>query len=489
MSFTSATFLIVFFPVSLLIYYVMRDKYKNMFLLVLSCAFYLWVGVRFFVIVLLLATTAYLAGIWMEKTQSERAKTRIVVLASTISILVLFYYKYLFNLLEFLSQNVRFAESGLAFNWKSPLLPLGVSFYTFSILSYVLDVYWGKCKAQHNILNLYLYVLFFPKVIQGPIMRYGDFEPQLHTRIMDLAAVDSGIRRFIIGMFKKVVIADQLQSIVAYTFGNIAHIGTIPAWIGIFSYLIQLYYDFSGYSDMAIGLAQMFGFKMPENFNHPYVSETVAEYWRRWHSSLGEWFRDYCYMPVFRFFNGKASLRKKILYCDLLALLFTWILTGIWHGSGLRFFLYGLWWFMFIAIERIRDNHKKKMRKLKKLAKQPDTVREKICNHCVTAVAIIIGQVIFRADTMQIAMSYLQRMFSWDTRDGYLYIAQLTNSVIFALVIGTIFAFPIAEMIKKRIWKYPVARLGYRIILVMVFFVSFAYSVSAGYSPFLYQVF
>lgn len=494
MSFTSAVFLIIFFPVCILFSYLMKKEYRNIFLCICSMLFYFWCGLKFLILILVSATFAYLFGILIEKASNLTVKRLILVTALLYNIGVLFLYKYLFDLFpDFLSIWASFTHRDAAMI-QSPVLPLGISFYTFSILSYILDVYWEKCSAQRNILNVYLYILFFPKVVQGPIMRYSDFETQLHDKEVNIEKLNLGFERFIKGMFKKVMIADQLQPLVTYSFNNIRYVGTIPAWIGIFAYLFQLYYDFSGYSDMAIGLGYMVGFKLPENFNHPYMSKSASEFWRRWHSSLGEWFRDYVYMPCFRTIMEIGWIdkikKKKMLFCDLMALLFTWILTGIWHGSGKKFLVWGLWWFTFIAFERLRDEHRKKVRKAKKLPLKKNTWWQNILDYFVTFIAVLLGQVVFRAESLIDALVYWKRLLVWNTTDGVTFLHQFDNYMVFALTIGLIFCFPVYDVLKEKLFfKNIFTKVVYRVLLLGVAFIAFSYAVSAGYSAFLYEVF
>lgn len=492
MSFTSALFLLLFLPACFLICYFSDEKYRNGILLAASVVFYFWCGLGYLILIFLSSVAAYVVGVLIEKATSIRWKRAFLLLGITYSIGCLFYYKYLTYFINLIIR-LPFLEEHISAAAPSAALPLGISFYTFSVLSYILDVYWEKCEAQHRLTYLCLYVMFFPKVVQGPIVRYGDFEKQLHGRRIDREMIDHGWTRFIIGMFKKTVIADQLTGIVSYSFEGIAEIGTIPAWIGILGYLLQLYYDFSGYSDMAVGLGEMFGFSLPENFDHPYMSETVSEYWRRWHISLGEWFRDYLYMPLYRSFLGNRLLKKSryfLLYVDLLALSITWLLTGIWHGSGGNFVLYGLWYFLFIAMERISDDIRKRIRKKKKLPKSKKRLPEKILTRLAAAFAVIVGQVLFRSADRATAMQYLKCMFLWNTKDGWIFLTRLTNSTILAFVLGMIFIFPVRHLLEQKAAdRNIVTQISHRVILLGVFFLSFAYCVSAGYSAFLYQVF
>ena len=453
--------------------------------------FFCWCGVKFLLLLLFSATVAYFLGrIIYNRSNNSRLRTIALVVGILYSLGALFYFKYFFGLMDTVLAVFGLEGTTLTLNLSAPALPLGISFYTFSILSYLLDVYWEKCAAQKNIFNIWLYVMFFPKVVQGPIMRYSDFELQLYGRVINITTVDQGFQRFIIGMFKKIFIANQLTSLVSYSFDNIHGVGTVPAWLGIIAYLLQLYYDFSGYSDMAVGLGIMFGFKLPENFDHPYMSSSVAEYWRRWHISLGAWFRDYLYMPLYRICLCWKFSKRIPMFADLFALGITWLLTGIWHGSGLNFVVYGLWYFLFIAIERVRNYRRKKILRQKGLKKLSESLGVKVIKHVVTLFAVLIGQVLFRASDLGTAAAYISKMFRFDTTDGWVFITELSNSVLLVLLLGLIFCFPVSKVLRDRvIAKYAATEILYRLILFGMFFIAFIYMISADFQPFLYEIF
>lgn len=500
MAFTSVVFLVLFFPACVLINYFLAEKYRNVFLCAASLVFYFWCGIQFLVLIIASSCFAYALGLLITRAKRAGIKKLLLIFGIAVNVGALCYYKYLFNILAALTPWLAsMAGHEVTIMSQSPALPLGISFYTFSLLSYLLDVYWGICEAQKNYLNIWLYVAFFPKVVQGPIMRYADFEGQLHDRTVDLTGLNEGLERFIKGMFKKVMIADQLSGLVAYSFSNIGGVGTVPAWISVICYMLQLYYDFSGYSDMAVGLARMMGFTIPENFDHPYMSSSVAEYWRRWHISLGAWFRDYVYTPVIRSLTQKKwakKLKKPFLVCDALALVVTWTLTGIWHGSGLQFLIYGLWFGMFIILERLRDDHRKTLKKQGRLKTLKRTGWRKALDHVVTMLAVTIGMVFFRADSLTTALRYLKRMFVWSAVDDVLMLSECRNYLVVFLVVALVFVFPVYGKVKAKMrhlfagtkWE-PVARLGYRIGLFAAFLLSFVFAVSNGYESFLYEVF
>lgn len=505
MSFTSSVFLLIFFPVCIGVNCMIKERWRNGFLCLMSMLFYAWCGIKFFLLMMVSASLAYGFGLWIEKEELGKARRRILLLALGIHLGILFFYKYLFTLFPgWLDLWNGFWGKELL-EGRSPawVLPLGISFYTFSLLSYLLDIYWEKCRAQKKIVNVWLYVLFFPKVIQGPIMRYSAFEAQLSGRKIDLAQMNRGLTRLIKGMVKKVMIADRINGIVQYCFSDIGQRGTVTAWVGIIAYLLQLYYDFSGYSDMAVGLGCMAGFTIPENFDHPYLSASVGEYWRRWHISLGEWFRDYVYMPVSRFLIDRtwmdklknclpdhSVLKNSMLLCDLFSLSAVWALTGIWHGSGVKYFAWGMWYFAFIAAERIRDACRKKRRKQRREKGKKLTPAQKVGDRLLVAAAVIFGQVIFRVPSLSDAGRYWKRLVCWTVGDGWYVLHTLTNYRLFALGIGILFCFPVYPYLEKRILgKNAAAELLYQMGLLLAACTAFCYAVGAGYSAFLYEVF
>lgn len=266
----------------------------------------------------------------------------------------------------------------------------------------------------------------------------------------------------------------------------------MPAWLGIISYLLQLYYDFSGYSDMAIGLGRMMGFSLPQNFNHPYMATSVAEFWRRWHATLGEWFRNYVYLPCNRILLNKDWVHKcknPILVCDIVSLFVVWTLTGMWHGSGIKYLIWGIWFFLFIAFERIRNFYRRKRRKQKHLPAKKDTLLQKITDRGITIIAFVFGQVLFRADSMWTAARYWKRMIIWDKRDGLLFLHQFNNYTVFIIAVGLIFLFPVYGKV-RGVFEKNTFRMGlYKICLLGTFLISFCYAMSEGYSSFLYEVF
>ena len=473
MSFTSVVFLVLFFPACVLINYFLAERYRNVFLCLASLIFYFWCGIRFLILLAVSSIFAYVLGLLIAGAKHTGAKRSLLILGIVVNIGVLFYYKYLFNILSAISPWIAsVAGHEVILMAESPVLPLGISFYIFSLLSYLLDVYWGICEAQKNYLNIWLYVAFFPKVVQGPIVRYKDFKSQLHGRTVDLIGMNDGLERFIKGMFKKVMIADQLQNLVTYSFSNIDGVGTIPAWIGSIAYTLQLYYDFSGYSDMAIGLAQMLGFRFAENFEHPYTSDSVTVFWRRWHISLTTWFREYIYIPM-------GGNRRGNVYIHLIIIFF---LTGLWHGGTWNFIVWGMWHGTFMLLERLRRNKKPWL---------PKPLR-----WLYTILVVNTGWVFFRADSLNTVLQYLIKMLVWDTTDGLLMLGEYRNYLAMFFVIALVFAFPVYGKVKAKVlslgtgtkWE-PAVRVGYSVGLLVAFLLSFCFAVSNGYTSFLYEVF
>jgi alginate O-acetyltransferase complex protein AlgI len=386
MVFSSNIFLFLFLPTTLLLYFaapkkLVGEKYKNYLLLFASLIFYAWGEAQYLVLLLISILVNYFFGIAIEK----RSKNFYATIAIAFNLLLLGYFKYA----NFLVEN---------FNQISPYqvtlakvhLPIGISFFTFHAISYLVDIYRKKCRAQKNICDLALYISFFPQLIAGPIVRYNFIEKYLHHRRHDLFSVNYGIRRFVIGMAKKIIIANPLGEMADVIFALPAgEVSTPIAWIGIVSYTLQIYFDFSGYSDMAVGLARIFGLKFPENFNYPYISRSIKEFWRRWHMSLSAWFRDYVYIPLG---GNRVSLKRQ--YFNLVLVFF---LCGLWHGASWNFIIWGMFHGFFLVAERV--------------IKMPFEL-PKILQNFYAIFVVMIGWVFFRSPDLNYSLSYLQTMFS-----------------------------------------------------------------------------
>ena len=341
MVFSSIVFLFRFLPLFFLLYYLVPERMKNVVLFLGSLIFYAW-GEPVYVLLMLFSTVVdYVHGRLLERLRGKRA-ARLVVLSSVlVNLAVLCFFKYA----DFLIQTVN-AVFGTGFPLFKLGLPIGISFYTFQTMSYTIDVYRGQAKVQKNLLDFGVYVTMFPQLIAGPIVKYRDVEETLHHRRITIFDVSEGLKRFCVGLGKKVLLANNIGELWAYVSGLDPHrLSMLTAWLGILAFSFQIYFDFSGYSDMAIGLGRMLGFRFPENFNYPYISASVTEFWRRWHISLSSWFREYVYFPL----GGGRKGRPR----QLLNILIVWMLTGLWHGAGWNFLLWGLWFALALMLEKL----------------------------------------------------------------------------------------------------------------------------------------
>lgn len=338
-------------------------------------------------------------------------------------------------------------------------LPIGISFFTFQILSYIIDVYRKNVKAQKNILKLGLYISFFPQLIAGPIVRYIDIEDQLNKREITLDKAYAGIRRFMIGFTKKVLIADTVAQTADFAYGLHDITGPLAWWGGI-AYMMQIYYDFSGYSDMAIGLGKIFGFDFMENFNFPYISKSIKEFWRRWHISLSIWFRDYVYIPL-----GGSRCSKLKTYRNLLIV---FLLTGIWHGASWNFVLWGLYYGAFLLLEKTEFGNV--------LKRMPV-----VCQHIYTLVVVYVGWIFFRAESLGAALCYIKGLFIFDKTSWSLASQYFNLEFTFFVIASVVFAMPVFTYIERKCNKVVMDS-----IVIVVFIVSILWLVGRGFSPFLY---
>lgn len=383
-------FLWIFIPISILLYFMVDDKYKNLILVFLSIIFYAWGEPTYVVLLVASVVINYILTILMDK-QIEKNKRKVYfIIAIILNIGILVYYKY-FNFLVHNIQNIFSLDISEV---KKVPLPLGISFYVFSSISYIFDIYRKECKAQKNIINMALFITFFPKLLMGPIERYKDFESciDVKNRKITIKSFKDGIVRFVYGLGKKVLIADVVARVADLAFdSNISNLNSQLAWLGAICYMIQIYFDFSGYSDMAIGIAKMFGFDLMENFNLPYTSQSITEFWRRWHISLGNWFKNYLYIPLGG--NRKGKLRTYV------NLFIVFIATGVWHGAAWNYIAWGIYNGIFMVIERI---------KLKELIEKNSI---KLINHIYAMSVTFIGWIIFRANGLKNALKYIKTLF------------------------------------------------------------------------------
>ena len=480
MAFSSIIFLFLFFPLTIALYFLIGKKANNIFLLLASLFFYAW-GEGFFVILLLISIGInYSAGLMLERTQSHRSSQLTLVAAIALNLLLLCYWKYANFILGTVNHLLSLVNTKTII--ADPIhLPIGISFFTFSALSYVVDVYWKKTTAQKSFIDVALYLSFFPKLIAGPIVRYADIADQIKQRSIKFNDLAVGVQRFIIGLGKKVLIANTLASSVDQIFSLPLQELTMPiAWLGIACYTLQIYFDFSGYTDMAIGIGQMFGFSFLENFNYPYISQSIQEFWRRWHISLSTWFRDYLYIPLGG--SRQGSMRTNI---NLLTVFF---LVGLWHGASWNFIVWGVYYGIFLVIERLGLSGLL-MRLWKPL------------RHIYVITVVLIGWVFFRAETLHSAAGYLSAMFGF-VRHGIIRNSlsmHIDRELILSLTIAVICSTPILAFIRyhKEIILnkssgiatfYLEFIFGFTrtVILISILALSVIYLAGSTYNPFIY---
>ena len=429
MVFSSLVFLFIFLPVVLIVYYLLNKHFRNLFLLIASLFFYAW-GEPFLIVVMLISIGInYLAGLMIDqaKTKSKNLAKAALGIAVTINLSMLVYFKY-FN---FIIQN--FHQVGLFDSVANEgiILPIGISFFTFHSISYLVDIYRNDATVQRNPFHLGLYISLFPQLIAGPILRYHDIAPQIAERSFKSAQFYQGVTRFIRGLSKKVIIANTCALIADKTFDLPAtEIPMLVAWLGIACYTLQIYFDFSGYSDMAIGLGKMFGFEFLENFNYPYISKSIQEFWRRWHISLSTWFRDYLYIPL-----GGSRLGNFKTYRNLLLVFFV---TGLWHGASWNFIIWGLLHGFFLIVERLGF--------ARILLRVPSAI-----GHIYTLSVVLVGWVLFRSPDINYAVVYFKSMLGVTDGQNYSPLIYLNNYVATAMLLGIVFATPLRKYVHNAI--------------------------------------
>lgn len=470
MSFSTPVFLFLFFPLTILGYYIIHPKLKNAFLLIASLAFYAWGEPKFIAVFAVSILFNYFAGIILGKLRDLKySKRMVMIVAIAANIGLLFYYKYLMFGTEIIN-----SVFGAGLEIKEIALPLGISFFTFRSVSYILDVYWGTSEAQKNPINVALYISFFPQVSMGPITKSNIFLSQLNDRHFDLEAFTDGIKRFIVGMAKKLIIADTLGVIVNPVFSMAADERTVvAAWYGMIGYSLQLFFDFSGYSDMAIGLSKMFGFETPENFDYPYMATSITDFWRRWHITLSDFFKNYVYFPL-------GGSRKGNVYVNIFIV---FLLTGIWHGAAWQFIVWGLWHGLFRLIEMAVKRRKKEL-------KVPSVFK-----HIYAVAVVAMGWVLFRASDLLGGVRYLGNLIgigSAGFSDSYSVFTLKSSIVLF--IIAILFCFPIAKKIKVFLEKKAALNTLSNNVLTPIiysglFMISIAYMLIGTYNPFLYNNF
>ena len=468
MVFSSVLFLFRFLPIFMFCYFLAPGRMKNLILFLGSLVFYAW-GEPVYVLLMLFSTVSdFFIGRGIAASRNRRKARGLLILSLAINIAVLFFFKYA----DFILQTINGAAGT-----DSPLLnlplPLGISFYTFQTMSYTIDVYKGKVNVQDNILDFGVFVTMFPQLIAGPIIKYTHVQSDLHTRKADICEISYGCKRFIMGLGKKVLLANNIgilwDEVSAMKGGDL---NVITAWLGILAFAFQIYFDFSGYSDMAIGLGTCLGFHFPENFRYPYSASSITEFWRRWHISLGSWFREYVYVPLGGNRGGFVKQIRNILI--------VWILTGIWHGAGWNFLIWGLWFAFWLILEKMF---------LKKLLKKLPMWTGRF----YMMIIVLIGWVLFAVEDMGAVLIYLSAMFGlngipiYDGKSLYLF-----GEYGVLLIIAAFGSLPYIHQIAGRLkgdgsgYMTAINRVLEKVLPALLLLISIAYVVEASYHPFLY---
>lgn len=462
MLFSSITFLYCFLPCVLLVYFVVPDRLKNFTLLAASLIFYGWGEPKYLVFMLLSVTQSYIAALLVERFRGKKLAKLALALSAVASLGLLAYCKYA----DFFIENFN-AVTGLSVPLLKVALPVGISFYTFQILSYVVDVYRGDVPAQRNFIDLAMYIAMFPQLIAGPIVRYSDIAGSLKNRKTTLADASEGIRRFSIGLAKKILLANSAALLVS-EFKAYNEKTVLFYWLYALAYMLHIYFDFSGYSDMAIGLGRIFGFRFSENFNYPYISASITEFWRRWHISLGGWFRDYLYIPL-----GGNRVKP---FRHVINILVVWAATGFWHGASWNFVLWGLLYAALLLFEKYVLHPK---------------IRFAVPMHIYTLLFVMLGFILFDSASVADALTSFKALFGFGgipaANTASLY---YLKSNIVLLVVAVIGATPLPKLLYEKI---GLRKLGGKIIAVVTPLATLAsvaictaYLIDGSFNPFVY---
>ena len=497
MLFSSTVFLFLFLPIVCALHLLVRKELKDYTLLLASIFFYAWGEPRYVAVMLLTIIINYVGALWVANLNSkkktfgftlflsERTKLNCSCSAAKLALLLtvlgdlsfLFYFKY-FN---FFVENINALFDG-HIDFIKVIMPIGISFYTFQAISYVVDVYREEVEPQKNIYKLALYITLFPQLVAGPIVKYHDVADQIEHRTVDFEKVAYGVKRFIVGLAKKVLLANTLGAVAD-------QLDCVTTWLGAFCYTFQIYYDFSGYSDMAIGLGSILGFKFLENFNYPYISRSITEFWRRWHISLSTWFREYIYIPLGG--NRKGNLR---CYANLFIV---FLITGFWHGATWSFVVWGLWNAVFIIIEKAGRNMTQNIG----TKSSPDEAASNLLQrydkaihllaplrHLYALLVVIIGWVIFRADTLSYAWHYLLTMFGVERGETMCHLIYYVDRIeIIALTVGIVCSAPLCSKMLEVEGRSRQLRIAAVNLWLLALFILSAASIAAStYNPFIY---
>ena len=474
MLFPSVEFIFAFLPIVLTVYFILLRRnvlLKNIWLFAASLFFYAFGEGSFILLMLGEILLDYLLALFLNRSQKRWARRTLLSIAIISNIGILGIFKYA----SFVCVDILHLPPDAIGIATDIHLPLGISFFTFQALSYVLDVYMGKVAATGSFLNVGLYVSFFPQLVAGPIVRFTDIADAINNRKESIDGFSSGVVRFLIGLSKKVLIANNMALVADAAWkliiGDRLEASVAMAWLGAISYTLQIYFDFSGYSDMAIGLGKIFGFDFPENFKHPYIATSLTEFWRRWHISLSSWFRDYVYIPLGGSRRGEAR--------TYINLMIVWLLTGIWHGANYTFVVWGLLYGILLMIEKVICAHK---------AIRKQSLIQRIAGHFYTMIVVTLAWVIFRSDSINDAAIYILGMFGRGSGKlvDRVFVAYLKQNICFYIpaIIGCM---PILESLEIKFGeKNPIYNVAFGATVLAGFVISVSYIINNGYNPFIY---
>ena len=474
MLFPSVEFIFAFLPIVLTVYFILLRRnvlLKNIWLFAASLFFYAFGEGSFILLMLGEILLDYLLALFLNRSQKRWARRTLLSIAIISNIGILGIFKYA----SFVCVDILHLPPDAVGIAADIHLPLGISFFTFQALSYVLDVYMGKVAATGSFINVGLYVSFFPQLVAGPIVRFTDIADAINNRKESIDGFSSGVVRFLIGLSKKVLIANNMALVADAAWkliiGDRLEASVAMAWLGAISYTLQIYFDFSGYSDMAIGLGKIFGFDFPENFKHPYIATSLTEFWRRWHISLSSWFRDYVYIPLGGSRRGEAR--------TYINLMIVWLLTGIWHGAKYTFVVWGLLYGILLMIEKVICAHK---------AIRKQSLIQRIAGRIYTMIVVTLAWVIFRSDSINDSLIYILGMFGRGSGKlvDRVFVAYLKQNICFYIpaIIGCM---PILESLEIKFGeKNPIYNVAFGATVLAGFVISVSYIINNGYNPFIY---
>jgi alginate O-acetyltransferase complex protein AlgI len=467
MLFSSVTFLFLFLPIVVLIYYLVPRKWRNVIMLIASLIFYAWGEPIYMILMVLTTCLNYVCGIEVaERLEEPQKAKRSLIFALVCNVGLLVFFKYYGFFIDTIN-----AVFSMEISYRELSLPIGISFYTFQAISYLVDVYRGEVRCQKNLIHFALYISMFPQLIAGPIVRYQDIEMQLRRRQHSMERFGHGAESFLIGLVKKVYFADTLGAVCDVVLAqSIGEFSFLTAWVGTICFALQIYFDFSGYSDMAIGLGRMFGFELRKNFDYPYISQSITEFWRRWHISLSTWFREYVYISL----GGNRCTKGRQIF----NLLLVWSLTGLWHGAAWNFLVWGLYYALLLILEKFVWG--------RRVMQMPSKLR-----HIYTMLLVLIGWVFFFSPTVEYALGYIGVLFgigasAFLDKQALYYIASNWLVLLLGLIcmtpVGNQLRLQVTESFEQESIKKVALAVGYMIL----FFFAVACIVTESFHPFLY---